>query len=251
MTQRTIILASPFFLIAVAIGAWRHGDIVGSAGAEAAMRTPKALGAISISTEPAPALVFIDGVFIGQSSKDAPIVVTREAGRVQLRATEAGFLDALADVEIEAGITKSLAVALAEQKDKWAAPTTPILLGVGQVVRGALPRPGSEVRFLIAEEYVPERMLTIVAGTLRFEVTGPDGKKIEITSVPADESQGRPPGREYVQYKGTAPGSYTLVVTGSPGPFAFRFVQALRKPQVSADPNEPGRRAAPQPPKKN
>lgn len=251
MTHRTTLTAAVLLAIAVLFGAWCRRDVVGSAGADHSTRAPKALGAISISTRPAPALVFIDGVFIGQSSKDSPIVVTREAGQVQLRATEAGFLDAIADVEIEAGVTKSLEVALADQKDKWAAPTTPILLRVGQPFRGALPRPGSEVRFLIAEDYVPERMLITLAGTLRFEVTGPDGKKLDVTPVPAEESQGRPPGREYVQYQGTSPGSHTLVVTGSPGPFAFRFVQALRKPQVSSDPNEPGRRAAPLPPKKN
>lgn len=209
------------------------------------------LGAIKIEADPKRALVFVDGRFAGDLSGES-IELTREPGTVELRLSEAGFLDAIARIDIEAGVAKTLAFRLPRRNEDWVAPNEPIVLRVGSTVRGALAanvRGGTRVRYAVHEDFIPERLIAVLDGAPKFSVKGPDGSEVPVVDL--EGFIDGCPGGQFKEYRGAASGIFELEVSGNPGPFAFLLTQALPPRAVSENPAFKKRRVPGKPPRKS
>jgi hypothetical protein len=212
-----------------------------------------ALGSLRLRGDPAPALVFVDGRFVGELSAKGELEIVREAGPCEVRVSEAGYLDAVETIGVEAGVATAVEITLAKFHGSAKVPDR-ITLGVGQPARVALVKNPEGVvlpqRYLIHEEFIPRRLLVVNAGTdIRFEVLDPDGKAVSVRAVPRPEGS---PGATFFEFDGSRPGDYTMLVHGAAGPCSFRYLQA--PPPRTTTATEPAlklRRVAPTAPSKN
>lgn len=209
-----------------------------------------ALAGVSVQSDPAPAMVFLNGVFVGETAQGKPLLVVASPGDVQLRIGEAGRLDAVFDTSLERGITRSFMAVLAATDEAWPVPTSPIRLSVGQPVRGKLVTDAAgkvqPLRYVIDEPAAPHRLLTLIKGSIGCRITDPEGKEVVMSRM-AKNIEGSP-GHAFYEYRGVGAGRYIMEITGNPGPFSFRFAQGL-PPHASPDkPGPKGRREPPQPP---
>jgi hypothetical protein len=215
--------------------------------------TAPALGSLRLRGEPAPALVFVDGRFVGELSPKGELEIVRAAGPCEVRVSEAGYLDAVETIGVEAGVATSVEITLAKFRSSAKAPEC-ITLGVGQPARVALVKNPEGVvlpqRYLIHEEFIPRRLLVVNAGKdIRFEVLDPDGKAVAVRAAARPEGS---PGSVFFEFDGSKPGDYTMLVHGAAGPCSFRYLQAPPPRTTTAtDPALKLRRVAPTAPSKD
>lgn len=196
---------------------------------------------LELTTEPARALVFVDGRFMGATSAAGPLRVVLPKGSCQIRVAEAGFSDGVYDITLQPGRIVQATVTLTPLSKRWVREETPIRLSVGQPVRGRV-RPGQVIRYVITEPAAPHRMLVGLRGNLRYKVLDPDGREIRVEKI--DRPTGTPGGVFHV-YRGPKGGDYVLEVRGNPGPYSFRFVAGLPALVETDVPEHEGRRLPP------
>lgn len=210
----------------------------------AAPRAPSGpVGAIALRSDPAPALVFFDGRFVGQTSTHGPLEITAAPGAHQIRLSESGRLDAIFEATLETGVVRDVTATLPAPEAPWTAPDV-VKIAVGQPVRtklGAKP-----IVYEADEAFVPRRMLVVTAGSPTFAVEGPDGRSVDVR--PLTPRPAGTPGNAFFVYEGATPGRYRISVAGKPGRASWRFVQALSDLAETDDPKSKGRRKPPVPP---
>lgn len=211
----------------------------------AAPRDGLPVAGLSVTTDPAPALVFLDGAFIGEAA--GPLVIHTSPGAHQLRVSESGHLDLVSEVKLTEGKCTSVQVTLPASTEAWPTPSAPMAMAVGQVLRGKLARGpdgnGVPVRYCVDELAAPHRMLTRFMGECVASVTAPDGKPLALTPMPV--TLPGVPGSNHHEYKGADPGRYIIEISGKPGTFSFRFGPGLPQLSASDQPGLKGRRLPP------
>lgn len=223
-------------------------------GCSEATAGPAEIAGISILSDPAPALVFLDGVFIGETHSAQPLEVTARPGSIQVRISEAGHIDTVFNTLLVAGSMRSFKATLARAGVSPSVATpltaTPIRLSVGQTVRGILCADAAgtvaPVRYVIDEATAPHRLLTLLNGVIGCKITDADGKEIALQKL--EKPLPGTPGRGFFEYRGNGAGRYCIEIAGKAGPFSFRFGQGLPPLSNTNKPGLKGRREAPRAP---
>lgn len=209
------------------------------------MLVSRAVAGLAVTTDPSPALVFLDGKFIGESSGE--LVIHTSPGLHQLRVSESAYLDIVSAVQLTEGMCSSVHVTLPTPTDTWPLLPEPIAIAAGQVMRGKLVRGpdgnGIPVRYSVDETTTPHRMLTQFSGQIMAKVTGPEGEIVVLVPMPI--TLPGVPGNNHHEYRGARAGRYIIEVNGKPGAFAFRLGAGPPAVSTSEAPGKKGRRLAP------
>ncbi len=217
----------------------------GSGEAVVSPDTVLPVAGLSVTTDPSPALVYLDGVFIGEAS--GKLIIHTNPGAHQLRVSESGYLDVISDVKLTEGQCANVQVTLPAPTEAWPTPPAAIAIAVGQVMRGKLARgpdgKGVPVRYSVDEKSAPHRMLTRFTGECVASVTAPDGTQLALT--PMAVTLPGVPGSNHHEYKGAGPGGFIIEISGKPGAFSFRLGPGLPALSTSEQPGLKGRRLAP------
>ena len=203
------------------------------------------VGALRLTCDPPRGLVFLDGRFAGDLAASPDLLVGLPCGNIQLRISEAGYMDLVQTVEVVAGVERALHARLGKTKPAWQVPATPILLQVGQPARGWLS--AGTISYLIDESHSPRRLIATLAGRPQFRVQREDGTEIPLQRLPG-YIDGCPGGALFT-YESEAKGRYLLTVSGPEGPFAFKLLQDPPPPAQTEKPHLKRRRGPPVAPK--
>ncbi len=215
--------------------------------AQRARPMERALGALALHSDPAPAFVFIDGVFVGETAAEASLVVTRPAGEVDLRIAAPGRGDGIYRVEVPAGEKLTLKATLTLDQSRWDRPTRPVPIGPGQDLRGAVLVGSSGPLPVTYEETVAgpvERIVCLVLGNPELVVRDPDGEALPLEAMP-EGVQGAT-GHRFLRVRLDRPGTHRLVVGGPGGGYVLRWMNGLPPLSGSDDPSLAKRRLAPE-----
>ncbi len=204
-------------------------------------------GGIEIFSSPAPAFVYVDGKFMGETDSDAPLLITRSTGPIQLRVACPHWNDGVWTVEIPKGEVLSVKARLERRWVLWTRPGDNVLIGPGQELRGQLaPQAGgvTPVRYVETVSGPVERIVCLVKGKPDVRVLAPDGTALELQLM-SDRIIGAP-GNKFFRVQLPSSGRYTLEVSGRPCAYSLRWMHGIPPLSGSSVPHLKKRRLAPE-----
>ena len=205
------------------------------------------VGCIEVFSSPARAFVYIDGQFMGETSSDAPLVVTRKAGDVQLRVTCPHWHDGVWQLAIPKGEILTVKAHLDVSTARWHRPAQDVVIGPGQELRGELVAIAGKVKALRYAETIAapvERIICVVKGRPDVRVIDSSGQPVQLELMP-ERIEGAP-GNRFLRVKLAVSGRYFLEVSGRPGAYSLRWMNGVPPLSGSSVPHLKRRRKAPE-----
>ena len=186
------------------------------------------LGGLWIYSKPAPAFVFVEGRFMGETAVDQPLKIVRTAGLIHLRIACPHYGDGIYKVDVPAKEILSVQAQLTDDPTVWDYPDHDVPIGPGQELRGVILKVAGKiapVRYVESIDTPLERILCIVKGSPEARVLDPEGKSLAMEFMPAGIEGA--PGNKFFRLKLRKPGPHTLEVGGRPGGYSLRWMNGI------------------------